>query len=227
MSAAPRRPRVRLWQWSRLFWQLHPPVALVLRADRAECLRVLASATKPRLDRLELRDLFSEGRRYFIAPTPQGFRLTNSARPLWGRSRRRTPIASIVTGTFADLGGSGDAITSIHLRTRMHYGYAFSALLIPAFVTSIIVPMPWGAAAVALLTIALFGFSWMAHRYNAALQAADLVYFVRKALEDLPAAPLVELGTGDDDPVIAPRDAASAEFRRQWDRYYQEQSQRD
>lgn len=212
-DAAPRARPTRL-RWQTL-WQLHPPVAVVVRASPAECLRTLATATKPSTQRLHLRDLFAEGRRYYLKPLEAGFRLTSDNRPLWG-GRRRSRVAAAVMGEFSS---PADEITSIRLHSRINILYLISSLFIPLFFTSIIVYMPWSNAAITLIAVLLFALSLIGHRFNAALQVNEMIYFVQKVMEDLPPVEVLELPTGSPDVVVK-----SSDFREEWRKFYREQT---
>jgi hypothetical protein len=202
-------------RWQAL-WQLHPPVALVVRATQMNCLQTLVIASKPSTQRLHLRNLFTEGRRYYIQPQTDGFKLTSDNRLLWGR-RRRTQVAAVVFGKFSS---PQDEITFIRLHSRMHIPYLVSGLLIPVFFTSIVVMMPWSRATISVLVTLLFFLSLIGHRFNAALQVNEMIFFVQKALEDLPPVEVMELPSSGPDVVMT-------DFREQWYKFYREQTQKD
>src|SRR5215207_10015722 len=108
----PRPPRLR-WQ---ALWQLHPPVALVVRASQRQCLQTLFIAAKPSAERLHLRNVFVGGRRYYLQPQPDGFKLTSDNRLLWGGRRNRSRMAAVVYGKFSS---TGEDITLVRLHSRM------------------------------------------------------------------------------------------------------------
>ena len=64
--------------------------------------------------------------------------------------------------------------------------YLISGLLLPIFFTSIVVYMPWPRLAISIIILLMFTLSLIARRYDAALQVNEMIYFVRKAMEDLP-----------------------------------------
>ena len=213
-SIPPSRPQRLRWQ---ALWQLHPPVALVVRASQSRCLETLLVAAKPSANRLHLRNLFAEGRRYYIQPQGDGFRLTSDNRLLWGGRRNRSRVAAMVYGKFSS---PADDITFIRLHARINVVYLASALILPVFFTSIVVYMPWSRAVVSLIIVLLFTLSLLGHRFNAALQVNEMVYFVEKALEDLPPAELAGL------PASGP-DVVMSDFREQWYKFYREQTQNE
>jgi hypothetical protein len=207
--------RARLW---RSPFALHPPVAVVVRADPAECVQTLIDAARPSTQRLHLRNVFMDGRRYYIQPRPAGFRITSDTRVFWGSRRRRTGVAAAVFGAVSTLEGD-ESITAIRLTARIHAPYIVSSLLIPAFIGSIIVYMPWDAAVRAALIAALFALSWFGHWVDAALQVNEMIYFVRKALEHLPPAEVGSLAASVPHVVNKPRE----DFRAEWQKFYDEQ----
>src|SRR5579862_6801167 len=111
-------PRSRLW-WQAI-WQLHPPVALVVGASQSKCLQTLAAAAKPSTDRLHMRDLFAGGRRYYLLPQPDGFKLTSYTSPLWGNRRNRSRVSATVLGEFSS---PSDEVTFIRLHSRINLFY--------------------------------------------------------------------------------------------------------
>ncbi len=208
-------PRSRLsWQ---AIWQLHPPVALVVGASQSKCLQTLAAAAKPSTERLHLRDLFTGGRRYYLQPQDNGFKLTSDNRPLWGNRRARTRRAATVLGEFSS---PDEQVTFIRLHSRISVFYLISGLLIPIFFTSIVVYMPWPRLVISGIVALLFALSLIARRYDAALQVNEMIYFVRKALEDLPPVEVAALPASGPDVVMTHGD-----FREQWYKFYREQTQ--
>lgn len=215
-SVSASRPQRLGWQ---ALWQLHPPVALVVRAAPVKCLQTLVIAAKPSTDRLHLRDLFMDGRRYYVEPQTDGFKLTSDNRLLWGGRRNRSRMAAVVYGEFSS---PGDDLTLVRLHARIKLLYLLSGLLIPAFIASIMVYMPWPRSVISFLVVVIFGLSLAARRFNAALQVNEMVYFVRKALEDLPPGEIVELPASGPDVFVNHND-----FREQWRKFYREQTQQD
>jgi hypothetical protein len=203
--------------WRRL-WALHPPVACVVRATPTACLQTLVTAARPSQDRLHLRDLFHEGRRYHIEPRADGFRMTSTTRPLWGNRHSRTRVAAILSGTLSSV-QSDDAITSVRLSWRISLPYAISACFAPAFISAILVSMPWGARVIVPLIAALFVLSWIGHGLNAALQVNEMVFFVQKALDDLPPAEVAELSAS------VPHVVQAADFYAAWQKFYESMSE--
>ena len=214
-STAPTRPQRLRWQ---AVWQLHPPVVFVVRATPVECLQTLVRAAKPSTQRLHLRNLFAEGRRYYVQPQPNGFKLTSDNRRLWG-GRRRARVAAVVLGGFSS---PEDDVTFIRLHSRINLIYLLSALLIPLFFSSIIIYMPWSPLLIGVIILLLFVLSLIAHRFNAALQVNALIYFVQTVIEDLPQIEVAELPANGPDVVLPNND-----FREQWRKFYREQTQKD
>lgn len=200
------------WLLHRL-WYVHPDVRLTIQAAPGDCLRAIADAAKPSLNRLHLRNLFADGRRYYLDPLKDGFWMTSNSKIPW-RRRARTGFAAVLYAEFSPL---SEGATLIHLRARMRILFFLDIFLIPLFISSILIFAPWPRSVIGSLSIALFGLSWVWHRLTAALQATDMVYFVQKALEDIPAAKIPKLAPPAPE-VITP----NREFREQWQKFYQQ-----
>jgi hypothetical protein len=212
--AAARRPSLLSYLVQRLLhrvWYVHPVVVLTVQASPAVCLRTLATAARPSQDRLHLRDLFTEGRRYYLQPARKGFQLTCNSRVPWRRGRTR--FTAVVSGTFSQAGD----ITRILLRARITIPYLIQVFFIPVFISSIIIFAPWQPAVIVATILLLFGLSWFGHRLNAMLQAGEMVFFVQKALEDLAPAEISFIPSTSDNTVTLER-----EFREQWNKFYEE-----
>ncbi|MEO8609570.1 MAG: hypothetical protein ABI690_16885 [Chloroflexota bacterium] len=194
-------------------WYVYPPVAVTVKASRMECLRALAMASKPDVKRLHLRNLFTDGRRYYVEQRKSGFRLTSNSTIPW-RRRARTAVAAVIYAEFSDAGEGG---TRILMRSRMRLFYLGEALLIPGFITSLLVYTPWSKALILALILTLFGLSWLSHRLTATLQATEMVYFVEKALEDIAPVDIPILGATTE-PEYITQDRA---FREQWSKFYE------
>jgi hypothetical protein len=192
---------------------VHPPVNLTIQATPAECLRAIADAAKPSLHRLHHRNLFTDGRRYYLNPLKDGFWMTSNSKILW-RRRTRTSVAAIVNAQFSPV---NDDTTRITLYARMRLLYFADIFLIPLFISSILIFAPWPTALIAGLSITLFSLSWIGHRLTAAIQATDMVYFVQKALEDIAPANAPQLPAGEPEMITSNR-----EFRREWQKFYRE-----
>jgi len=178
-----------------------------------DCLRALALATRPNLDRLHLRNLFTDGRRYYIHALKDGFQMTSDTTVPW-RRRARTSVAAILRGSFS---ASGNDSTIIRLKTRMRLLYFLDIFPIPLFISSILIFTPWSRVLVGILTISLFFLSWVGHRLTATLQAADMIYFVQTVLDDVTTSDTQLLGSRTDNVVTPEQD-----FPEQWQKFYEE-----
>jgi hypothetical protein len=197
-------------------WYVHPAVVLTVPASPAVCLQTLATAARPSTDRLHLRDLFTDGRRYYLRPAKEGFQLTSNSRVPWRRGR--TGFTAVLSGTFTQ----GGDISRILLRARITIPYLIQVFLVPAFISSIIIFARWPRPVIAGAILFLFGLSWMGHRFNAMLQAGEMVFFVQKALEDLGPAEIPAIPAATGNLVTLER-----EFREQWDKFYEEHKSGD
>lgn len=193
-------------------WYVHPLAVVVIRGTPALCLQTLALAAKPSTDRLHLGNLFASGRRYEIQLRDSGFALMTTSKIPWYYRRRTTP-AAVMLAKFSRL---DENMTHIQMRVRIRLLYLLDVFLIPTFMTSIVIFMPWNPLFIILPVVALYGLSWFGHRFNAALEANEMIFFVQKALEDLVPTDLAALNatTGD---VTYEQQA----FSEAWEKFYQ------
>ncbi|MFN8530837.1 MAG: hypothetical protein U0670_19710 [Anaerolineae bacterium] len=207
------RPFTRIMRVFSPLWQLHPPVGFVVGASRSVCLQTLITAARPSQNRLHLRDVFVDGRRYAVQPRDNGFRITTSIGSRRGGQRRRTRVAGIVIGSFL----GDDTITLVRLRYQAAPLHWLASLLIPAFIASIVIYADWHIAARAAVVAALFLLSWLGSRLDAAVQVAEIVFFVQKALEDLPPVNVPELAATVPGVVMRGR----KDFAHEWEKFYE------
>jgi hypothetical protein len=193
-------------------WYVYPSVVMTVQAPPRECLKALALASKPGVARLHLRNLFTDGRRYYLDPRKDGFWLTSNSKIPW-RRRARTTVAAVLYGEFSDAGGGG---TRIHLRARMRLLFLLDIFIVPAFMTSLLIFAPWSPGVIIALILTLFFLSWMGHRLTATLQAAEMVYFIERALEDIAPVTIPALTAAAPDVITQDR-----EFRQQWEKFYE------
>jgi hypothetical protein len=212
-GSGPRRWLAAVAGWVlRRCWYIDAPVVLMLQASPAQVVEKLNAASKPSVSRLDLRNLYVNGRRYFVQPREGGFRLMTTSKIPW-RARQRTSSATVMNGKFAPYGNGG---TRIQMRVRVSPVYTLTALILPLFMTSILVYVPWPPGIIALVLATLFGLAWAGQRLSAALEANDMIWFVQKALEDFVPAEIEHLG------AEAPVYYDESTFTKAWDRFYRE-----
>ncbi len=203
---------LRGWLLNRL-WYVQPITTLTVEALPNDCLRTLAAATRPNLNRLHLRNLFMDGRRYYVEAIKDGFQMTSDTTVPW-RRRTRTSVAGVLRGEFS---ASGNNSTIIRMRSRMRLLYLLDIFPLPIFITSILIFAPWPRPLIVILTIALFFLSWVWHRLTASLQAADMIYFVQTVLDDVITTDTPLLSSRSDNVVTPEQD-----FPEQWQKFYEE-----
>jgi len=203
---------LRGWLLDRL-WYVQPMTALTVKALPNDCVRTLALATRPNLDRLHLRNLFIDGRRYYVESLKDGFQMTMHSSLPW-RPKTRGSVAAVLRGQFS---ASGNDSTVIRMRARMRLLYLLNIFPIPLFMTLLLVASPWPKTLVISLVISLFFLSWAGHRLSASLQAADMIYFVEKVLEEVITTDTPLLPTQSDSVVTPEQD-----FPQQWQKFYEE-----
>lgn len=197
--------------------QIHAPLVLVVGAGQDDCLMALAAAARPSTERLHLRELFREGRRYYLSPTVEGFRLYTDARR-WSGSAGRTSAAAVLAGELVSM-GSGAPVTLLRLRARMRPVHVLNALAFPAFVALLVAASPLDNVWKSLLVAALVGLTLITQRFEAAYQAHVMVEFVRKAIDGLPRVESLRIDAGR-----GPMVDSDSGFSQAWDRFYAEQT---
>ena len=201
-------PIQRLW---RFLWRVHSPVVLTVAAPRALCLHTLVDAARPSQSRLHLRDLFASGRRYYLQSQAEGFALRSDSAVPWNR-RRRTRRIAVIEGTLSDVG----AVTLVHLHARLRTAYVLAALLLPSWMASLLAYATWPTAFKLALISVLYGCALASVWLEAALQAHEMIFFVRKALDDLPRGEVAQLAGSVAEVVASPSAAA---FPGEWERF--------
>lgn len=210
--------------WTRLFkryilpqvWYVHSPVVLLVRASPAAILSRLATASRPSTKRLHHRNLFTQGRRYQVRPVGDGFRLTTTSSVRW-RYRKRTTSSAVMNGACSPL---GDDFTRLQLHTRINFGYMFDTFLIPVLLAAILWYVPWHRAVIVGALGLVAALSWLGHRYTAALEANEMVWFVQRVLEDAIHTDLPALDSQTDNTL-------RQDFEDQWRKFYEEKSGKD
>lgn len=190
--------------------RVNAPAYLTVGASLDDCLKTLALATRPSLDRLHLRNLFSDGRRYFLRLEGRQFQIKTNQKILWSR-RGRTRHAAVLIGTCSAV---GEAQTRIELHSRMRLLYFLDIFFIPAFMLSVMIYAPWRPWLIVTLSLSLLGLSWVWHRSNARLQALEMIFFVQKSLEEIGAVELPGLGAQSPDVILDGRS-----FQQEWTRF--------
>jgi hypothetical protein len=200
--------RLREWLLGHV-WYIQPERVLLVQATPAECMETLARAARPSTERLHLRNLFTDGRRYYLKPWKGGFQLNSTSRIPWRRGRGR--VASVLMGSCSEISAG---VTRIDLRARMTLPFLLDVIVLPGWMSLLLVsgplPLPVGVS----LGGVLLALSWIWHWYAAVLQATEMTYFVQVALDDLPAAIIPELDSRGDNVIYA-------DFQQQWDKFYE------
>lgn len=191
-------------------WEVGEPVLLMVDLAPAQCIQLMKTASKPSVSRLHHRNLFVDGRRYQLEPITNGFRMTTTHKIWW--QRRRSAFSAVMNGIFHPF---GDDLFQLRLQTHIRLFYFLDIFLLPAFMTSLLIYTPWHPLMIVTLSVVLFGLSWLGHRLNVALEANEMVWFVRTILQEH-LAKIDELSQVN--PYIMTFDH---DFDREWERFYQ------
>jgi hypothetical protein len=159
--------------------------------------------------RLHLRNCF-RGWRYQLYPRDGGFALTTTSKLL------ALPQAHFPPPCCYRPVCGGREITRIRLRVRIGLLYLLDVFLIPTFVLSFLIFVPWPPLVIAGALLALYLLSWFGHRFGAALEANEMIFFVQKALEDFVPAEIFSLNSDTSGVIYANR-----EFGAAWEKFYQ------
>ncbi len=199
--------------WVRRLWIVQDPIAVWVQAPPEVCLKTIEQAIQPSVKRLHLRETFMNGRRYDIFPTPRGFQLTTSAKSLW-KSRQRINAACVM-----DVRVDSDTETkqtTLTLTARLRSFSVFNALWMPAGMIYLISGNPWPQEVIWGIITTLFALSWAAMRFSAAVDAAEMTYFIQKTFEDFRRVQPVKLPAPADADVIR-----GGDFEVMWQRFVQ------
>ena len=197
----------------RRVWYLHPPIIMTVALPPGGAILALRTAAKPSTERLHLRNVFAAGRRYYLQANNSGFLMTTNAKQTW-RYAHRTSAITIMRGFLR----REHDITFVEMHSRMKISYLLDVLLIPTFIASLIISMPWQNWMVVGLIVSLYALSWFGHRYNAILEAYEMLFFVEKTFEDYQPqiAPMLE---AQDAEIIYDR---RHDFASAWQTFYED-----
>ncbi len=199
--------------WVRRLWIVQDPVAVWVQAPPTICLKTIEQAVQPSVKRLHMREVFTNGRRYDLFPDSNGFRLTTSAKSMW-KSRQRINAACIMN-VRVDSDAETEQ-TTLTLTARLRAFSVFNALWMPSGMIYLISGNPWPRMVIWLILISLFALSWAAMRFSAAVDAAEMTYFIQKTFEDFQRVQPVKLPAPTDADVIR-----GGDFELMWQRFIQ------
>jgi len=199
--------------WLRHLWIVQDPIAVWVQAAPQLCLKTIEQAVQPSVNRLHMRETFANGRRYDMFPNAKGFQLTTSAKSIW-KSRQRINAACVMdVRVDSDIATEQTTLTlTAHLRAFSVY----NALWIPFSMIYLISGNPWPREVIWITLITLFALSWAAMRFSAAVDAAEMTYFIQKTFEDFQRVQPVNLPAPADSDVIR-----GGDFEVMWQRFVQ------
>jgi hypothetical protein len=200
--------------WHRL-WFVQRPRVLAVLSTPAQLYDALATAARPSQERLHHRNLFAGGRRYYLRLIPQGFELRCDSKAFWN-SRQRTARSAVVHGVVTQTGD----LTTLRLEARIRVAYLLRSLFMPVWMTGLVIAAPWSPLVTGVLLVGLLGFGLAGSHFEAALQAHEMMFFVEKALEELPEGEIARLPAQTESAVITP---TQREFSGEWARFYEKQ----
>ena len=199
------------------FWRLQRPTVLIVNAPPDKILFMLARNIKPNVRRLHLDTLYTQGRRYHIQRNKDGFSMMTTSKVVW-HYRRRTSSTAVMRVTMTPL---DETATRLVLRPHIRIGYLLSSFLLPLFMISMLVYLPWSPWVILLLSVSLIVLSLLTHRFNAALEANEMAYFIERILEEFFPQEMSALAGKTPDIVYG-----NSDFAAEWERFYAEQRRR-
>ena len=214
----------RLLRWIALpilrrIWYVGTTSVVLIQAPTNVCIKALADATKPNARQLQHRNLYTDGRRYFLQLHKHGFRMTTTRSVSWNY-RRRTGSTTIMYGRVVTF---GDDLTQIQLHARMNLTYLATSMSIwmTIFVISWLVYAPWNDVIVACLVLTLITLAWAGHRISSILDSNAMVWFVQRVLEEFDEGEIPELSSAPDPHKVVIGTEQGHDFEREWDKFYQ------
>jgi ABC-type bacteriocin/lantibiotic exporter with double-glycine peptidase domain len=193
------------------------PVYLAVRASPNECIQTLIAAARPSTQRLQDRNLFAEGRRYNLQASANGFEMLSTSKISWSQ-RRRTRPSALLSASYTRI---DQHITRLTLNTRMKLSRLAESLLIPSFMTSILVYIAWPLPIITLCIGVLYAVSILLTFYTAKIEANDMIYFIEKVLkEEFEPADVLELVAAA--PYVQSDATSPQEFAEAWEKFYRE-----
>lgn len=202
-------------------WYVTPTVPMLVSLSAETIAPVLQESATPSQKRLHLRDLFRRGRRYQIEAKRGGFTIQTSSKDYWRytegmfRLRRRTRSTCTLNATTRTL---NDDLTQLDLRAHIRPTYLLDVLWLPAFITSILVFMPWSWWFMLISVGVMVGLSFVYHYFHALYQANEMLFFVETALKEhlIDELPTLEANTVD---MIQTQQG----FEQAWEQFYRSQ----
>lgn len=192
---------------------VHRAVYLAVRASPNECMQTLIEAARPSTQRLQHRNLFSEGRRYSIQAKSDGFRMMTTSKVNW--NQRRTRPSALLSAGYSRVDSN---ITRITLYTRIRLSRTAEALFIPTFMASILIYVAWPLPLILFSIAALYSVSISLSFYTAKIEANEMVFFVKRVLEELEPADILELSASV--PYFHSDSPSPREFAKEWEKFY-------
>ena len=206
-------------RWFNGLWRVDRPKSLLVMGSLGECLDSLITATKPSQARLHHNELFTEGRRYHITKTTDGFTMQTTSKSNWRYTeglfhiRQKTKLGAVLLVQCSAEQEGG--YIRLHIHSRMRWDYLLDVLVIPLFMASLIFMMGWGRWVSGFLAGSILVLNYGVHRFNAAYQANEMIYFIEKVLEATLLKHLPALPSSHTDMVYQ-------SFSSAWEQFYQE-----
>lgn len=203
---------VGFWRWIRQLWVIQEPVAFWVKASPEACVKAVEQAARPSVQRLHLREVFTNGRRYDLTTDRRGFTLNTSAITGW-RARQRTTAACTLHVRLDSPTDDPDQ-TTLTLTPHLRLFAIVRSLWLPILMAYIIGSNPWSPVVITAILICMFALAWAGLRLSASVDAAEMTYFIQKAFEEYRHTQPATLPAPPDPSVIG-----GADFEAMWERF--------
>lgn len=199
--------------WFRHLWTIQEPVSIWVKLAPELSMKAVEQSTLPSAKRLHLREAFANGRRYDVFKRPDGFVLTSSALTGWNARQRSSASCTLHVRLDTD---ADQAQTTLTVHAHLRPFAVFNALWLPTLMVYLIGNNPWPQAVIISLLVSLYALAWASLRFGAAVDAADMTYFLQKTFEEFQHIRPQVLSAPPD-----PNAVNSADFEQMWERFVQ------
>ncbi|MCU0475883.1 MAG: hypothetical protein MUC99_07200 [Anaerolineae bacterium] len=197
----------------RHLWTIQDPVAIWVRLAPDLSMQTVEQSTLPSVKRLHLREAFANGRRYDVFKRPDGFVLASSALTGWNGRQRASAACTLHVHLTTD---ADHAQTTLTVHAHLRPFAVLNALWLPTLMVYLIGSNPWPQPAIVFVIVSLYALAWASLRLSAAVDAADMTYFLQKTFEEFQHIQPQVLAAPPD-----PNAVNSADFEQMWERFVQ------
>jgi hypothetical protein len=182
--------------------EVQPRTSLLIGIPADMTMAMLERAALPSVDRLYLREVFAEGRRYAIERSVHGFRMTTTSKRFWQRGTTRTAETCRLDARVSSV--EDGAQTAIMLIARLRWPSALASLWVPAGMLFVMWNMPWPRSVIVVILLSVLILALASVRLTCALEAAEMTFFIRKTFENVQKSIPLTLASANDSVIAGP-----------------------